>query len=153
MVMHESLYSASDALNALAKANAKLDNRSIVLTGNSTDTVFVKGLKVDAVIGVYEWEQKITQPLIFDIEMVGCQYQASQTDDIKDAINYKSVSERVAEVSVANKVALLERLAQLVAEMILAEFAPEKVTVTIHKPTAIKEADSVGVKITRFLQP
>lgn len=146
MTMHESLYSASDAL-------AKVANRPpATLTGNSTDTVFIKGLKVDAVIGVYEWEQQITQPLIFDIEMVGCQYQASQTDDIADAINYKSVSERVAEVSVANKVALLERLAHLVAEMILAEFAPEKVTVTIHKPTAIKEADSVGVKITRFLQ-
>lgn len=147
MTMHESLYSAADAL-------AKVSNRptSATLTGNSTDTVFIKGLKVDAVIGVFEWEQQITQPLIFDIEMVGCQYQASQTDDIKDAINYKSVSERVAEVSIANKVALLERLAQLVATMILTEFAPEKVTVTIHKPTAIKEADSVGVKITRFLQ-
>ncbi|MFP6813464.1 MAG: dihydroneopterin aldolase [Moraxella sp.] len=148
--MHESLYSAADALHAIA--NEKSNSQPIKLTGNSTDMVFVKGLKVDAVIGVYEWEQQITQPLIFDIEMVGCQYQASQTDNIEDAINYKSVSERVAEVSIANKVALLERLAQLVAEMILAEFAPEKVTVTIHKPTAIKQADSVGVKITRFQQ-
>ena len=145
--MHESLYSAADALHAIA--NEKSNSQPIKLTGNSTATVIVKGLKVDA---VYEWEQQITQPLIFDIEMVGCQYQASQTDNIKDAINYKSVSERVAEVSIANKVALLERLAQLVAEMILAEFAPEKVTVTIHKPTAIKQADSVGVKITRFQQ-
>lgn len=144
--MHESLYSAADALNAIAKSS----NQPRKLTGNSTDMVFIKGLKVDAVIGVYEWEQQITQPLIFDIEMVGCQYQASQTDDIHDAINYKSVSERVADVCVANKVALLERLAQLVAQMILTEFAPEKVTVTIHKPTAIKAADSVGVKITRF---
>lgn len=144
--MHESLYSAADALNAIAKSN----NQPKKHTGNSTDTVFIKGLKVDAVIGVYEWEQQITQPLIFDIDMVGCQYQASQTDDIDDAINYKSVCERVAAVSVANKVALLERLAQLVADMILNEFAPQQVTVTIHKPTAIKEADSVGVKITRF---
>lgn len=152
--MHDSLYSASDALAKVATdeaAHAK-NHTSAMLTGNSTDTVFIKGLKVDAVIGVYEWEQKITQPLIYDIEMVGCQYQASQTDAIEDAINYKSVSERVAEVSLLNKVALLERLAHLVAEMILTEFAPEKVTVTIHKPTAIKQADSVGVKITRFRQ-
>jgi dihydroneopterin aldolase len=149
--MHDSLYSASDALAKVANAQAK-QPAPAMLTGNSTDTVFIKGLKVDAVIGVYEWEQQIKQPLIYDIEMVGCQYQASQTDAIEDAINYKSVSERVAEVSLANKVALLERLAHLVAEMILTEFAPEKVTVTIHKPTAIKEADSVGVKITRFRQ-
>lgn len=119
--------------------------------GETIDIVFINGLKVDAVIGVYEWEQKITQPLIFDIEMSGCQYKASQTDNIKDAINYKSVCERVAEICLANKVALLERLAQLVADKILEEFAPEQVTITIHKPTAIKEANSVGVKITRFL--
>lgn len=153
MSMHDSLYSAADAL-------AKVGNRTLPQAGNltnqfisqSTDIVFIKGLKVDAVIGVYEWEQQITQPLVFDIEMVGCQYQASQTDAIADAINYKSVSERVAEVCVANKVALLERLAQLVAEMILTEFLPEKVSVTIHKPMAVKEAESVGVKIVRFLQ-
>lgn len=113
------------------------------------DIVFIQGLKVEAVIGVYEWEQKITQPLIYDIEMLGCQKTASQTDNIADAIDYKKVCERVAQVSMANKVALLERLAQLVADMILAEFATEQVTITIHKPMAIKEASSVGVKILR----
>lgn len=120
------------------------------LTNISTDTIFINGLKVDAIIGVFEWEQAITQPLIYDIEMVGCQLRASQTDNIQDAINYKTVCERVAYISQANKVALLERLAQLVAEMILTEFCPDKVTITIHKPTAIQNAQSVGVKITRF---
>lgn len=113
------------------------------------DVVFIQGLKVESVIGVYEWEQKITQPLIFDIEMLGCQKNASQSDNIADAIDYKQVCEKVAELCLANKVALLERLAQLVADMILAEFATEQVTITIHKPTAIKEASSVGVKIVR----
>ena len=145
MSMHESLYSAAAAL---AEANNEPNKKP--LTSHSSDTVFIRGLKVDAVIGVYEWEQKITQPLIYDIEMVGCQRQAAQSDAIEDAINYKSVSERVAEVSLANKVALLERLAHLVAEMILTEFAPDKVVVTIHKPTAIQQAESVGVKIIRF---
>ncbi|WP_019519563.1 dihydroneopterin aldolase [Faucicola boevrei] len=123
-----------------------------LITNNNfeNDVVFIKGLKVDAVIGVYEWEQKIAQPLIYDIEMYGSQQQASQTDNINDALNYKTVCERIAEVSLANKVALLERLAELVAQMILSEFATQKVSVTIHKPTAIKEADSVGVKVTRF---
>ncbi|ELA08360.1 dihydroneopterin aldolase [Moraxella macacae 0408225] len=114
------------------------------------DVVFIKGLKVEAVIGVYEWEQKITQPLIYDIEMYANQQQAAATDKIEHALNYKTVCERIAEVSLANKVALLERLAELVAQMILTEFATNKVTVTIYKPTAIKEADSVGVKITRY---
>ena len=68
--MHDSLYSASDALAKVANAQAQ-QPAPAMLTGNSTDTVFIKGLKVDAVIGVYEWEQQIKQPLIYDIEMVG----------------------------------------------------------------------------------
>lgn len=127
-------------------------NNLVVNNSFENDVVFIKGLKVDAVIGVYEWEQKITQPLIYDIEMYGSQQQASQTDNINDALNYKTVCERIAEVSLANKVALLERLAELVAQVILSEFATQKVSVTIHKPTAIKEADSVGVRITRFVK-
>lgn len=114
-----------------------------------TDTVFIKGLKIDAIIGVYEWEQAITQPLIFDVEMFASQQTSALSDDIADAINYKTVCERIAVLSKTSKVALLERLAQLVAEMILTEFSAQKVIVTIHKPTAIKNADSVGVKICR----
>ncbi len=115
----------------------------------ATDSVFIMGLKVDAIIGVYEWEQAITQPLIFEVEMFGSQHTAALSDDIKDAINYKTVCERIAELSKTCKVALLERLAYLVAEMILTEFYAKKVVVTIHKPTAIKNAQSVGVKICR----
>lgn len=117
---------------------------------NAVDVVFIHGLQVDAVIGVYEWEQQITQPLIFDIEMTADQRQAAASDDIAAAINYKTVSERVAQVCREQRVALIERLAQLVAEMILAEFAPDSVTVTLYKPTAVKEARHVGVKITRW---
>lgn len=117
---------------------------------DAVDVVFIHGLQVDAVIGVYEWEQQITQPLVFDIEMAADQRQAAANDDIAAAINYKTVSERVTQVCREQQVALIERLAQLVAEMILAEFAPEHVTVTLYKPTAVKEARHVGVKITRW---
>ncbi len=129
---------------------SQISNLSPTATNN--DCVFIYGLKVDAIIGVFEWEQAITQPLIYDIEMLGCQKLASQTDNIHHAINYKTVCERIAEISKSEKVALLERLAQLVADMILTEFAPDTVTVTIHKPTAIQNAQSVGVKITRYRQ-
>lgn len=116
---------------------------------HSSDTVFIHGLKVDAIIGVFEWEKNISQPLIYDIEMIGCQRQSAITDNIEDAINYKTVCERVAQISKSHQVSLLEKMAQLVADMILTEFRPEKVIITIHKPTAITNAQSVGVKICR----
>lgn len=113
------------------------------------DCVFINGLKVEAIIGIYEWEQAITQPLVFDIQLFSSQRKAGETDDIRHAINYKTVCERIAQISQTSKVALLERLAQLVADMILQEFLVDSITITIHKPTAIKTADSVGVKIHR----
>lgn len=113
------------------------------------DCVFINGLKVDAIIGVYEWEQAIVQPLIYDIQIFSSQHFASQSDDIHHAINYKTVCERIAHLSKASKVALLESLAKRVADMILTEFKADTVIVAIHKPTAIKNATSVGVRICR----
>lgn len=129
--------------------NTLSDSQTHGHTANQNDSVFISGLKVDAIIGVYEWEQAITQPLVFDVEMFGSQQIAATSDDIKDAINYKTVCERIAELSKTSKVALLERLARLVADMILTEFLAQKVIISIHKPTAIKNASSVGVKICR----
>lgn len=113
------------------------------------DCIFINGLTVDAIIGVYEWEQAITQPLVFDVQIFSSQHLASHSDSIHDAINYKTVCERIAEISKTSQVALLERLAKLVSDMILKEFDADTVVVTIHKPTAIKNTSSVGVQISR----
>lgn len=116
---------------------------------SQTDIVFIQGFKVFATIGIYDWEQAITQPLIFDVEMAACQKEAGTKDDLALAIDYKAVCERITQICATHKVALLERLAQLVADMILTEFQPKSVMVTLHKPTAIRNAQSVGVKIFR----
>lgn len=137
--MQASMISADDEADSLNK-----------MSEASQDSVFIRGLQVEAIIGVYEWEQAITQPLVFDIVMTTSQLTAAKTDNIADAINYKIACERIAELCQSQKLALLETLAERVAQMLLADFSIEKVEVCIHKPTAIKNAASVGVKITRF---
>lgn len=114
-----------------------------------TDKVIIEGLKVETVIGIYDWERAITQPLFFDVIMDACHLKAAETDDVADVINYQAVCERINSVCQQTQAQLLERLAQVVADMILAEFNVDKVFVKIMKPTAINQAKAVGVQIER----
>ncbi|WP_350557940.1 dihydroneopterin aldolase [Psychrobacter sp. CAL346-MNA-CIBAN-0220] len=114
-----------------------------------SDVVFVKSLKVEAVIGVYEWERAITQPLLIDIALETDISKAAASDDVNDALNYKAVCDDVSAWCQAIKAQLLEHLATQIADKLLANYSCQRVTLSIAKPTAIKQADKVGVQITR----
>ncbi len=116
---------------------------------SQSDVVFVKGLKVEAVIGVYEWERAITQPLLIDIALETDIRKASVSDDVNDALNYKAVCDDVSAWCQTIKAKLLEHLAGEIADKLLAKYACHQVTLSVAKPTAISQADAVGVKITR----
>lgn len=113
------------------------------------DSVFIEGLTVDAVIGVYDWERSITQPLVIDLVMYACQKSASANDDINQALDYKKICEQVIKTTQQCKANLIETVAEVIAQTLLAEFAIESIEVSVRKPTAIKETHTVGVKIIR----
>lgn len=115
-----------------------------------SDVVFVKGLTVEAVIGVYAWERAITQPLLIDIALETDISRAAISDDVNDALNYKAVCDDVSAWCQAIKAQLLEHLAGQLADKLLAKYSCHKITLSIAKPTAIKQADAVGVQITRY---
>ena len=114
-----------------------------------SDVVFVKGLEVKAVIGVYDWERAITQPLRIDIALETDISKAAASDDVIDALNYKAVCDDVTEWCQSIQAQLIEHLAEAIAQKLLAGYPCTKVTLSIAKPTAIGAADAVGVQITR----
>lgn len=114
-----------------------------------SDVVFVKGLKVEAVIGVYAWERAITQPLLIDIVLETDISQAAASDDVNHALSYKEVCDDVSAWCQDIKAKLLEHLAEQIASKLLASYPCHKVTLSVAKPTAIKPAESVGVQIIR----
>ena len=115
-----------------------------------SDVVFVKGLKVEAVIGVYDWERAITQPILIDIALETDISKAAASDDVTDALNYKAVCDDVSAWCQEIKAELLEHLAGQIADRLLANYSCHKLTLSVAKPTAIKQADAVGVQITRY---
>ncbi|MDN5565693.1 MAG: dihydroneopterin aldolase [Psychrobacter sp.] len=114
------------------------------------DVVFVKGLKVDAVIGVFAWERAINQPIVIDIAIETSIDKAALSDDVEDALSYKDVCDDVSAWCKDIKAKLLEHLAAELIDRLFANYSCQKITLSVAKPTAIKEADAVGVQITRY---
>jgi dihydroneopterin aldolase len=114
------------------------------------DKVLIERLQVQAVVGVFEWERQIEQPLLIDVQLSVDTRQAALTDQLQYAVNYQAVSERITAVIQARQAKLIETLANLVAEMILAEFSlVQQVSLTIRKPLAVTQTAAVGISIER----
>lgn len=113
------------------------------------DTVFIEQLEVEALIGIYDWERRIRQPLWFDIEMDFDNRVPAASDDIAHTLDYKAVSKRVAAFVQSTGFGLVETLAERVAELVLAEFPVSRVQLKLSKPGAVRGARAVGVVIER----
>ena len=113
------------------------------------DRIFVKNLLVRGILGIKPDERVNRQDILVNLEMVTDVRPAAASDDIADAVNYRSIAKRVLERVETGDDHLVERLVEDLAAMILAEFAVEEVTVRVEKPGALRFADSVGIEITR----
>lgn len=113
------------------------------------DIVFIEQLTVITTIGVYDWEQTIDQKLVFDIEMAWDNSIAAGSDDVTDCLSYADVSETVINYVSGGRFALVERVAEEVAELLLTRFNSPWVRLKVSKPGAVAQATSVGVIIER----
>ncbi|MEW8038855.1 MAG: dihydroneopterin aldolase [Candidatus Thiodiazotropha endolucinida] len=113
------------------------------------DIVFIRDLRVDTVIGIYDWERKIRQTVIFDLEMGTDIAKAAATDDIEDTLDYKAVSKRLVSFVRESEFQLVETLAERCAGIVLQEFRVPWVRLTLNKVGAVSAARDVGVIIER----
>ncbi len=113
------------------------------------DTIFLTALKVETTIGIWDWERKIKQTVVIDLEMGTDIRDAVESDDIKDALNYKLIAKRVQQFVADSSFQLVEALTGRIAEIILDEFDVPWVQVRVNKIGAIRNARDVGVQIRR----
>jgi dihydroneopterin aldolase len=114
-----------------------------------SDRIFLRGLEVECIIGFIEWERRIRQAVVIDIELpVDCA-RAAQSDDVADTLDYKKVAKRVIAFVETSEFKLVETLAQRLAMVVLGEFGLEWVRLSINKPGAIRGSRDVGVTIER----
>lgn len=113
------------------------------------DITFLHGLKVDCVIGIWDWERRTRQTIVIDLDMASDVSEAAESDDIKDAVDYKAVSKRLQEFVSQSEFQLVETLAERIANIIMEEFSVPWVRVRINKKGAVSNAGDVGIIIER----
>ena len=117
------------------------------------DIIYIKSLSIETVVGLYDWERKIKQNIIFDIEMATDIRPAAASDDIKDTTNYKSISKRLIQFVGDSRYQLVETMAEDCAQLILSEFSVPWVKITLNKIGALRGAKDVGIIIERGSKP
>ncbi len=113
------------------------------------DIIYLHGLRIDTVIGIFEWERRVKQTVILDLDMAGDIRKAAASENIADTLDYKAVAKRLTDFVGNTKFQLVETLAERVAELILTEFNLDWVRLRINKKGAVRGAVDVGVLIER----
>lgn len=119
-------------------------------TEAAADTIFLNELKVETVVGIWDWERKIRQTVSIDLAMGADIRRAAETDSIEDTLNYKAVAKRVQQFVADSEFQLVETLAEKIAELVLTEFQIPWIQLSVSKPGAIRNAKNVGVVIRRY---
>ena len=114
-----------------------------------TDTIFLHDLRIETVVGIWDWERKIRQTVSVDLEMGGDIRRAAESDRIEATLNYKAVAKRVQQFVAESSFQLVETLAEKIASLVLDEFEVPWIRVRVSKPGAIRGARDVGVSIRR----
>ena len=113
------------------------------------DTIFLHGLKIECVVGAWEWERQIKQIVYVDLDMGADIGKAAESDDINDTLNYKEVSKQVTELVQDKKYHLVEAMAQGIAELLINGFNVPWCRVRVNKKGAVSAAEDVGVIVER----
>ena len=113
------------------------------------DIIFLRELRIDTIIGIYDWERRVRQTVVIDLEMGADIARAAASESIDDTLNYKEVAKRVTAFVRDSEFQLVETLTEKVAQLVLSEFDLPWVRVRVDKAGAVRGARGVGVVIER----
>ena len=107
-------------------------------------TVFVRGLEVQAAIGVHDHELGRTQPLILDVEL---QLAPRSVRRLEDTYNYEGVGEAARALLAEGHIGLVETFAERLAEALMADHRIRRCRVAVAKPEALRDARAAGCEV------
>jgi len=113
------------------------------------DVVYIRDLRIETVIGIYDWERKIKQTVSIDLDMAFDIRKAAQSDHIDDALNYKAVAKRMIAFVEASSFQLVETMSEQICAIVLDEFDVSWVKLRLGKPGAVSGSKEVGIMIER----
>ena len=112
------------------------------------DIIYIRGLQVKTIIGIFDWEREKKQTVCINLEMAADLKKAASSDKIEDAVDYKAVSDRLESFIADSEFQLIETLAENLSTIVLEEFNVQWLRLSLAKPEAIAHVD-VGLVIER----
>ena len=113
------------------------------------DTLFINDLVIPCIIGTFAAEREEKQPVMVTIALSVDTAKAAQTDNLKDAVDYYKIYQKVVSFVSSSQYQLLEALANAVAQLCLEDAKVKQVKVHIEKPQALPLAKSSAIEIIR----
>lgn len=115
----------------------------------TTDRIIIRNLEFSTVIGVLPSERLAPRRLVLNLEVTCKADEAAASDDISDAVDYRKIRELVVQAASRTSYRLVESLAAHLAGLVLSVAGVVKVKVTLDKPHALEDCESVAIEITR----
>ena len=113
------------------------------------DVIFISDLRLDILIGVYDWERRVPQTVQLDLEIGIPDAGQPRSDRIRETIDYARVIERIKASLKQDRFLLVERLAEHLAQLVMTEFKAPWVKVSVSKLAVEKDVKRVGITIER----
>ncbi len=113
------------------------------------DIIFISELKIETLIGIYEWEKQVPQTIQLDLEVGLRGEHAAKSGKIGDSIDYSSVVGRIEQLFKEQHFLLLEKAGEAIAETIISEFKTPWIKVSIAKLAPLRNVKKLGVVIER----
>lgn len=113
------------------------------------DKIFLRELAVETIIGFYDWERRIKQKIVIDLDVGTDVRAAAAHDDIERTLNYKAIAKRVLSFVGESQYKLIETLGEDLARTLIKEFNLSWLRLVVHKPGAIRFSRDVGIEIER----
>ncbi len=113
------------------------------------DRIFITGLSISTIIGIYDWERTTRQRVVIDLEMSADIATAAKAEDVDSTLNYKTLSDTLTNYIENSEFQLIETMASKICEIIIQDFGVAWVKLTLHKPDALAGDTDVGVIIER----
>jgi len=117
--------------------------------GQELDTIYLRELRIQTVIGVFDWERATKQTVSLDLDMAADIVTAAAHDDLAHTLDYKAVAKRLIQFVEDSEFKLVETLAERVCEVVMSEFGVPWVRLRVNKKGAVRGASDVGVTIER----
>jgi len=112
-------------------------------------TIRITDLKLRTIIGINDWEREELQDVRINVEIEFDESASVKSDDIKDTVDYKTLSKEIIHFVENSEFFLLEKLTDGVLDIIMKAPKVLSASVRIDKPQALRFSESVSVELSR----